>query len=169
MAAEFETALAYAKDNIDISFKLKDKQEETLKTVFAGRDCIAVLPTGYGKSLIFQLLPFLLQRDRPAPGIVIVVSPLNSLMQDQVISLCEKGVKACFLNCQVHRSDAVRTYKRTSDEQKRTLSDIIAKKRKQDVSSEPTPIVTETSKPETSPEKDEMDIGRRFVLNFTFH
>ncbi|XP_048246993.1 uncharacterized protein LOC125377460 [Haliotis rufescens] len=68
-----------------------------------------------------------------------------------------------------HRSDAVRTYKRTSDEQRRTLSDIIAKKRKQEVISEPTPIVTETSKPETSPEKDEMDTGRRFVLNFTFH
>ncbi|XP_048245704.1 ATP-dependent DNA helicase RecQ-like [Haliotis rufescens] len=108
MAAEFETALAYAKDNIDISFKLKDKQEETLKTVFAGRDCIAVLPTGYGKSLIFQLLPFLLQRDRPVPGIVIVVSPLNSLMQDQVISLCEKGVKACFLNCQGYAGNTFR-------------------------------------------------------------
>ena len=58
-----------------------------------------MIPTGFGKSAIFQLTPFLLgQRQNSQSTITIVVSPLNSIMEDQVQKLCAAGIPACFLN-----------------------------------------------------------------------
>jgi ATP-dependent DNA helicase RecQ len=67
-------------------------QEEIIRDALAGRDVFALLPTGGGKSLCFQL-PALL-RD----GMTIVVSPLIALMKDQVDALTASGVAATFLN-----------------------------------------------------------------------
>ena len=67
-------------------------QEEIIRDSLAGKDVFAVLPTGGGKSLCFQL-PALLR-----PGITIVVSPLIALMKDQVDALQAAGVAATFLN-----------------------------------------------------------------------
>jgi len=67
-------------------------QEEIIRDVLAGKDVFAVLPTGGGKSLCFQL-PALVR-----PGLVVVVSPLIALMKDQVDSLEAAGVAATFLN-----------------------------------------------------------------------
>ncbi|MES2199733.1 MAG: DNA helicase RecQ [Chlamydiota bacterium] len=70
----------------------RDSQEQIIKTLLAGRDVLAILPTGAGKSLCYQLPAMLL------PGITLVVSPLISLMQDQVVSLSKNGLSAAFLN-----------------------------------------------------------------------
>ncbi len=67
-------------------------QEEIICDALAGRDVFAVLPTGGGKSLCFQL-PALVQ-----PGLTVVVSPLIALMKDQVDALQAAGVAATFLN-----------------------------------------------------------------------
>ena len=67
-------------------------QEEIIRDSLAGRDVFAVLPTGGGKSLCFQL-PALLR-----PGLTVVVSPLIALMKDQVDALQVAGVAATFLN-----------------------------------------------------------------------
>jgi ATP-dependent DNA helicase RecQ len=67
-------------------------QEEIIRDALAGRDVFAVLPTGGGKSLCFQL-PALVQ-----PGLTVVVSPLIALMKDQVDALQTAGVAATFLN-----------------------------------------------------------------------
>jgi len=67
-------------------------QDEIIKAVLAGRDVLGVLPTGGGKSLCYQV-PALL-----TDGFVLVVSPLISLMQDQVASLRARGVEAAFIN-----------------------------------------------------------------------
>ena len=67
-------------------------QGEVIANVLAGRDTLAIMPTGGGKSLCYQL-PALLQ-----DGVTVVISPLISLMQDQVDSLRELGVPAAFLN-----------------------------------------------------------------------
>ena len=71
--------------------EFKPQQEAIIEAVLANEDCIALLPTGGGKSVCFQI-PALLKE-----GICIVVSPLIALMQDQVNTLKEKGVKAMAL------------------------------------------------------------------------
>jgi ATP-dependent DNA helicase RecQ len=67
-------------------------QEDIVRHVAAGGDCLVLMPTGGGKSLCYQI-PALLR-----PGTGIVVSPLIALMQDQVSALREAGVRAAFLN-----------------------------------------------------------------------
>ncbi|MFB3131422.1 MAG: ATP-dependent DNA helicase RecQ, partial [Rhodothermales bacterium] len=67
-------------------------QREVIEAVLAGRDVLAILPTGGGKSVCYQV-PALL-RD----GLTLVVSPLIALMQDQVAQLDARGVKAAFIN-----------------------------------------------------------------------
>jgi ATP-dependent DNA helicase RecQ len=67
-------------------------QREIIEASMAGRDTLAIMPTGGGKSICFQL-PALLKT-----GVTIVVSPLIALMQDQVTALKENGIGATFLN-----------------------------------------------------------------------
>ncbi len=67
-------------------------QRSLIDSILAGRDTFAVMPTGAGKSLCYQIPALLL------PGITLVVSPLISLMQDQVKALNEAGVPAAFVN-----------------------------------------------------------------------
>src|SRR5438552_11570915 len=67
-------------------------QEQIIRDALAGKDVFAVLPTGGGKSLCFQL-PALAR-----PGLTVVVSPLIALMKDQVDALRAAGVPATFLN-----------------------------------------------------------------------
>ena len=67
-------------------------QEEIIDHILAGEDVLAVMPTGAGKSLCYQL-PALVM-----PGVTVVVSPLISLMMDQVKALNEAGIHAAYIN-----------------------------------------------------------------------
>jgi ATP-dependent DNA helicase RecQ len=78
-------------------------QKELIDAVLAGQDSLALLPTGGGKSLCFQL-PGIYQE-----GICIVISPLLALMQDQVESLTKKGIKALQLKSGMSYDDINRT------------------------------------------------------------
>ena len=95
---------------------LKPKQVVCLERLYLQNDVMCVLPTGYGKSLIFHLLPMLLFAKSKLCGdlrfgwrskgictevvdsIVIVVSPLNSLMSDQISRLGLSGIRASAIN-----------------------------------------------------------------------
>ena len=84
-------------------------QLEIIKNLLAGKDTLAIMPTGGGKSLCYQI-PALIFK-----GITIVVSPLISLMQDQVSSLKENGVPAEFLNSSLEFSEYLETVKKIKD------------------------------------------------------
>src|SRR5438045_4028560 len=75
-------------------------QEEIIRDSLAGRDVFALLPTGGGKSLCFQL-PALAQ-----PGLTVVVSPLIALMKDQVDALQASGIAATFLNSSLQAGES---------------------------------------------------------------
>ena len=67
-------------------------QEAVIDALLSGRDALAIMPTGAGKSVCYQIPALLL------PGITLVISPLVSLMRDQVTALVQMGVPAAFLN-----------------------------------------------------------------------
>lgn len=67
-------------------------QEDIIKAILSGRDALAIMPTGAGKSICYQVPALML------PGITLVISPLISLMLDQVKSLNEAGIHAAFIN-----------------------------------------------------------------------
>jgi ATP-dependent DNA helicase RecQ len=72
--------------------RFRPGQEEIIRAVLGGRDCIGVMPTGAGKSLTYQLPARLLG------GTTLVVSPLIALMKDQVDAMEEAGLRATYLN-----------------------------------------------------------------------
>ena len=72
--------------------KFRPNQEDIINCVLSGQDTLAIMPTGGGKSICFQLPALIL------PGITIVISPLIALMKDQVDSLKANGIAACFIN-----------------------------------------------------------------------
>jgi len=78
-------------------------QQAIVEHLTAGGDCLVLMPTGGGKSLCYQV-PALLR-----PGTAIVVSPLIALMQDQVDSLIQLGVRAAFLNSSLSSEEASAT------------------------------------------------------------
>lgn len=72
--------------------KFREGQEGLIDSILKGQDTVGILPTSSGKSLCFQIPALIF------PGITLVISPLISLMRDQVLSLNEAGVHAAFLN-----------------------------------------------------------------------
>ena len=82
-------------------------QAEIIEHVAGGGDALVLMPTGSGKSLCYQI-PALLRE-----GVGVVVSPLISLMQDQVAALAELGVRAAFLNSTLSGAQAADVERRT--------------------------------------------------------
>lgn len=77
-------------------------QLEVIEAVLAGRDCVAVMPTGAGKSITYQIPARLMG------GVTLVVSPLISLMKDQVDAMGQVGLRATFLNSSLDAEERTR-------------------------------------------------------------
>lgn len=82
----------------------KPGQEEIMQAVLAGRDVLGIMPTGAGKSVCYQVPAVLF------PGITIVISPLISLMQDQVKALNEAGIHAGYINSSLTEAQIAKVY-----------------------------------------------------------
>jgi ATP-dependent DNA helicase RecQ len=98
MRARFNGGLDAARSMLESRFGhpcFRVHQLKVLGPLLAGRDVLAVLPTGAGKSLCFQI-PALLGQ-----GLTLVISPLISLMQDQVGALRRRGIAAAYVNSQL--------------------------------------------------------------------
>ncbi len=84
-------------------------QENIINTILSGKDVLAIMPTGAGKSICYQVPALLL------PGITIVISPLISLMQDQVKALNEAGIHAAFINSSLTDSQISKALARAAE------------------------------------------------------
>lgn len=86
--------------------KLRPGQAEVIRSVLEGNNTLAIMPTGAGKSLCYQLPSLHL------PGTTVVVSPLISLIKDQVDKLEQAGLEASQLNSSLTTEDTRRTSNR---------------------------------------------------------
>ena len=80
-------------------------QEELIDAVLSGRDVLGIMPTGGGKSMCYQIPGLLL------PGLTVVISPLISLMRDQVQALTAAGIPAAYLNSTLTGAEAKNVYR----------------------------------------------------------
>src|SRR4051795_11052375 len=91
--------------------RLRPGQAEVIESVLAQRDTLAIMPTGAGKSLCYQLPALYL------PGTTIVVSPLISLMKDQVDKLGDAGLDAAQVNSALTARERDRSLARIEDDE----------------------------------------------------
>lgn len=103
-----ETVLRNLKENGKISSSacIRQQQKEAIINIIQSKDTLALLPTGFGKSWIYMLLPLIVQELRkigfcdifPSQPVIPVIQPLNAIMQDQVQEARNLGLSAVILN-----------------------------------------------------------------------
>ena len=106
---ETDQLLARARETLHASFGYADfrpGQAQAVGAILSGRDSVVILPTGGGKSVCFQVPALML------PGITVVVSPLISLMKDQVDALAARGLPADFVNSTLSARESAERFRR---------------------------------------------------------
>ncbi len=101
--SSFSDAISYALDNLgSANLSLKEEQLQSTQAAYQGKSVFVWLPTGFGKSICYQALLFVLDHklglvDTPRSSTVLVASPLTALMVDQVQKLRSRGVKSSII------------------------------------------------------------------------
>ncbi len=90
-------------------------QKQAIDAILSGRDVVAVMPTGAGKSVCYQISALLL------PGLTVVISPLISLMKDQVEALRQVGIPAAYINSSISQEEFYYTMQTVQQGQCRIL------------------------------------------------
>ena len=108
LSTDFESQKQSILNNVYGFKNFRSGQEQVVDSLLAGRHTLAVMPTGSGKSLCFQIPSLILG------GLTVVVSPLVALMQDQVAALRLNGVPAETINSGRDRSDNISSWKRVT-------------------------------------------------------
>ncbi|MCM1024442.1 MAG: DNA helicase RecQ [Prevotella sp.] len=89
--------------------EFRSGQEELIDSILAGRDALGIMPTGAGKSVCYQVPALMMS------GATVVVSPLISLMTDQVSALVEAGVKAAYINSSLTYPQYLEVFRRARE------------------------------------------------------
>lgn len=113
-SADIDAARVLLADTFGYS-EFRFGQEAIISSVLQGRDTLALLPTGAGKSLCYQLPALLL------PGVTIVISPLVSLMDDQVAALREVGLPAAAIHSGLSAPEVAQTFHQLNSDQIKVL------------------------------------------------
>ena len=103
-----------AKAHIGFNKALREEQYLCLEAVMSGQDVLAVLPAGFGKSLVYQLVPFVMSLKNGIPltntkYCILVVAPLNSIMTDQCTALSTQGISSCAIDFMCHQAETFNT------------------------------------------------------------
>ena len=108
MELELDCALSYALQRLGTpDMSLKPEQVASISAIYKGKDVFVWLPTGFGKSVCYEVLPFVMDyklsrvnsvgQYSGSCSVVVVISPLISLMVDQVLNLRQRGVDAAII------------------------------------------------------------------------
>ncbi|MFA5353508.1 MAG: DNA helicase RecQ [Thermodesulfovibrionales bacterium] len=95
--------------------QFRPNQEPIIRNILNGRDVFAVMPTGGGKSLCYQLPASMME------GTAVVISPLISLMKDQVDAAAENGITAAFMNSSLNSEEVSSVYRMLRDKRLKLL------------------------------------------------
>ena len=117
-SSKFLSDLEKAKRDINFEHTFREPQTAALKAFYDSKDSICLLPTGGGKSVIYQITPFLAKYKLNSDSglITIVISPLNAIMYDQVLKLTAKGIKACYVDMAAKSGHSFGLKKRNSSD-----------------------------------------------------
>ena len=109
-SVDFDQAKSYALEKLQCPvLKLKPQQAEAIRHIYEGRDVFIWLPTGFGKSICYEVLPFMFDyhnsrelssgaaKSPSAPSLALVIMPLIALMVDQVRHLRLRGIRSAFV------------------------------------------------------------------------
>ena len=97
MADSLTLACEELLNKFNVSVELKNEQRIAITSLLRGSDVLAVLPTGFGKSLIYQMLVLVGQTESGTPKSALIVCPLKSIVQDQIQEATNLGIVAAAL------------------------------------------------------------------------